>query len=61
MKSVVKFARSINIDTTTLNAMFFGYFLMVVVAGTMILKSQNKDYQSNVTATTNTQVEQTTN
>lgn len=41
MKSVVKFAKSLHVDSHTLNAMFIGYFVLLIVVGTFIVKNGN--------------------
>ena len=41
MKMLVKFAKSLHVDGQTLSAMFVGYFVLLIVAGTLIVKSSN--------------------
>ena len=41
MKSVVKIVKSLHADSHTLNAMFFGYFVLLAITVTMVLSTQN--------------------
>jgi hypothetical protein len=57
MKMLVKIAKSLHVDGQTLNAMFVGYFVLLVVAGTMIVKSVNGAGENEITASSEVRVE----
>jgi len=39
MKAAVKIVKSLHVDVATLNALFFGYFLLLAVSATIIFGS----------------------
>ena len=57
MKMLVKFAKSLHVDGQTLSAMFVGYFVLLIVAGTLIVKSSNGAGENEITASSNSRAE----
>ena len=57
MKSVVKIVKSLHADSSTLSAMFFGYFVLLAVTATMILNSDSPNSEGQV-ATSKVKTEQ---
>jgi hypothetical protein len=59
MKSVVKFAKSLRVDSQTLNAMFVGYFVLLIVMGSFVVSKVNdaSGCDSAVTASSEVKVE----
>jgi hypothetical protein len=51
MKSVVKLVKSLRVEGQVLNAMFLGYFVLLVAGATLIAKGMNSSDASSVTAT----------
>ena len=57
MKMLVKFAKSLHVDGQTLSAMFVGYFVLLIVAGTLIVNSVNGAGEHEITASSKARVE----
>lgn len=47
-KNLVKIVRSVHADHATLNAMYFGYFLLLLVSAVMIYNKSNLSAHDNM-------------
>jgi hypothetical protein len=55
MKSAVKIVKSFQADSSTISAMFFGYFVLLAVTAAVIFSSVNTDHSSMATSKVKTE------